>query len=159
MKQAAAKPPISREMALSRAMKLCSSQEYCRGDIEKKLISWQLDPQHIPAVLKELEKEHFLDDARFARAFAKDKLRFSKWGSIKVEYHLKMKGIPENIIHDVFRDLDDIDQEEIIRKELELKRKQIKDSDPYLVKMKLLRFAQSRGYDLEMVQRVVRLIC
>jgi len=157
MKQAAAKSPISREKALSRAMKLCSSQEYCKSDIEKKLLGWQLDPEHIPFVLQQLEQEKFLDDFRFARAFAKDKLRFSKWGSIKVKYHLKMKGISANIIREVFSDLDDIDQEEIIRKELEIKRKFIKDSDPYLVKMKLLRFAQSRGYDLDIVQRVVGL--
>ena len=107
--------------------------------------------------MQQLEQEKFLDDFRFARAFAKDKLRFSKWGSIKVKYHLKMKGISANIIREVFSDLDDIDQEEIIRKELEIKRKFIKDSDPYLVKMKLLRFAQSRGYDLDIVQRVVGL--
>lgn len=155
MKNSDAKPGITPEMALSRAMKLCSRQEYCTADVAKKLAGWQVDPQHIPGILEHLKKEKFLDDFRFARAYAKDKLRFAKWGLTKIRYQLKMKGLSESVITEVFQDLDEIDQNEIIRKELENKRRQIREDDPYKLKMKLFRFAQGRGYDLSVVAKIL----
>lgn len=142
-------------MALSRAMKICSRQEYCSADVTKKLMAWKVDPKHIPGILEHLRKEKFIDDFRFARAYAKDKFRFARWGEIKIRYHLKMKGISEEIISEVFLTMEDINQEEIIRKELENKRKQIREDNPYQLKMKLFRFAQGRGYDLSVVGRIL----
>lgn len=140
---------------MSKAMKICSRQEQCSADVAKKLAGWQVDPQEIPSILEHLKKEKFLDDFRFASAYAKDKLRFAKWGLTKIRYHLKMKGLSEILIAEVFQGLEEIDQESIIRKEIENKRRQIREEDPYKLKMKLFRFAQSRGYDLSVVATIL----
>ena len=63
----------------------CSKKEYCSFDILKKLQRWELEEKDIAAVMEFLVKNHFLDDTRFAEAYARDKHRFNRWG--KVENH------------------------------------------------------------------------
>ena len=58
----------------------CSKKEYCSFDILKKLQRWELEEKDIAAVMEFLVKNHFLDDTRFAEAYARDKHRFNRWG-------------------------------------------------------------------------------
>ena len=56
----------------------CSKKEYCSFDILKKLQRWELEEKDIAAVMEFLVKNHFLDDTRFAEAYARDKHRFNR---------------------------------------------------------------------------------
>ena len=52
----------------------CSKKEYCSFDILKKLQRWELEEKDIAAVMEFLVKNHFLDDTRFAEAYARNVL-------------------------------------------------------------------------------------
>lgn len=47
----------------------CSKKEYCSFDILKKLQRWELEEKILPRS-EFLVKNHFLDDTRFAEAYA-----------------------------------------------------------------------------------------
>ena len=74
--------------ALHRAAALCSSSEHCITDIREKLSRWGIGELDARTIVERLVQERFIDEERYAIAFAKDKFRFSGWGRIKIRYAL-----------------------------------------------------------------------
>ena len=79
--------------ALHRAAALCSSSEHCIADIREKLSRWGIGEPDARTIVERLVQERFIDEGRYAIAFAKDKFRFSGWGRIKIRYALQQKRI------------------------------------------------------------------
>ena len=133
---------------------LCSRREYCRSDMMKKAIAaLDGDQSEATRVVDLLVKERYVDDLRYASAFARDKSSISGWGSVKIRHMLSAKGISREIIDAA---LDEIDEEKAssrLDKLLQSKARSLKD-DPQ-AKLKLLRFALGRGYGYEEVKDVV----
>ena len=69
---------IEVEKALRLMAGQCSRREMCRADVVEKLRQWELSEQEIGEVMDFLEKQRFVDDVRFARAYVQDKFRFRK---------------------------------------------------------------------------------
>lgn len=91
------------EKALARAMKFCSQAEKCSFQVRRylcrcRILSRCLSPEEIESVLDLLVEEGFVDDRRFAMAYASDKMRLFKWGSVKVRNSLSGFGIGSDII-------------------------------------------------------------
>lgn len=133
--------------ALSYARDLCSRKEKCCSEIREKLEKFKLPELQIEKVLKALQKEGFIDEARYAGMFVRDKLRLNRWGRIKIRYMLKAKQIPEKIINEAIHGIDEQDYRETLREELLKKRRQTKDANPYSARNKLARFGQQRGFE------------
>lgn len=141
--------------AMKYSMDLCSRQEKCRSEVSEKLASFKLFPGDIEKVIKTLVEEGFVNETRYAGNFTRDKLRFNKWGKIKIRYMLKHKNIPETVIAEA---LDEIDKEYylgILREELVKKRKTIKGSNAFDVRGKLFRFAQQRGFETGLIYGIL----
>ena len=135
------------QVALSKAMALCSKSEYCISDISTKLSSWGVGVQDAEKVVIALIKEKFIDENRYAGFFVRDKFRFNKWGRIKIAAHLRMKKIPHEIIN---KALDSIDNEQyitVLKGLLTEHRRHIKAKNQFDLKGKLLRYGQSKGFE------------
>ena len=87
--------------------------------------------------------------------FVRDKLRFNRWGKIKIRYMLSAKQIPEEVIRDAIDGIDDQAYLDILKEELIKKRRQIKDVNPYNVRNKLARFGQQRGFESGLIFQVL----
>jgi len=136
--------------ALTKAMAICSQSERCRFDIITKLRLWELSEEEITEALDYLIKEHFLDEERFVRFYVNDKLRFNKWGKVKLTYMLRQKQIPENIIRESLDQINDDLYMKTLRNLLVSKVKSIKGASDYERKGKLTVFAQSHGFEAEL---------
>ena len=69
--------------ALGRMQALCSRREYCASDIRRKLLRLRdhpMLPEEAEQIIAALVKEKYLDDARYAGAFARDKAALTAWG-------------------------------------------------------------------------------
>ena len=93
---------IKQETALERArtklMALCSRREISSGQARTKLLQWlETDTSGVEKVIAELVREKYIDDSRFARAYTRDKLRFSKWGPEKILRGLGDAGVERSI--------------------------------------------------------------
>ena len=141
--------------ALSYTMDLCSRQEKCNSEIRKKLEKFKLPGRHVEKVLQTLKKEGFIDESRYAGMFVRDKLRINRWGKIKIRYMLMAKQIPEEVIRDAIDGIDDHNYLEILKEELIKKRLQIKDDNPFMVRNKLARFGQQRGFESGLIFQVL----
>lgn len=141
--------------ALSYTMDLCGRQEKCSSEIREKLEKFKLPGAHIERVLQKLKEEGFIDESRYAGMFVRDKLRFNRWGKIKIRYMLSAKHLPEQIIRDAIDGIDESYYAEILKEELQKKRRQIKDDNPFNVRNKLARFGQQRGFESGLIFQVL----
>jgi len=133
--------------ALNKAMALCASREYCSDDIRIKINSWGLNETDAGIVIKELIKENFIDDKRYAEAFVKDRYLHNKWGKAKIAAHLRAKKIEPELIGSALALLDEDQYKQNIREILASHRKFIKAKNRYDLKGKLLRYGLSKGFE------------
>lgn len=133
---------------------MCSQSERCRFDIVTKLRLWELSEEEIEEALSYLIKERFLDEGRFVRFYVNDKLRFNKWGKVKLTYMLRQKQIPENLIRESLNRINDDLYMKTLRNLLVSKVKSIKGASDYQRKGKLAVFAQSHGFEAELAFRI-----
>lgn len=135
--------------AIVKAAALCSAGEKCASDIEKKLKTWEVDPDDFGKVIAYLKKEKYLDHQRYAQFFVRDKFRFNKWGRIKIRYELMRRGVENDVIEDALNSIDNELYIDTIDTLLKGRLRQIKNDDIYSKKSALLRFAASRGFESE----------
>ena len=140
---------------LSSLQTLCSRKEYCSADMYKKALKGlEGDEEAAAEMLALLVKDRFVDDLRYATAFARDKACLDGWGPVKICFQLRGKGIPSETISQA---LDAVDAEKAdakLRAVLEAKARTLK-GDPE-TRLKLLKFALQRGYEYDRIDPVVR---
>lgn len=144
--------------ALNLAASLCSKKEYCCDDIRKKLLAWEITPKDCNRILDFLQKNRFIDEARFASFYARDKFRFNRWGMKKINLMLRQKGIPSDIVRSALATLDASEYETTCLSLLKQKYRSLHDRDELQTKAKLFRFCLSRGFDYETIQRCYDLL-
>ena len=99
---------------LNRLQNQCAKREYCSSDIYKKAYSaFDGDRELALKLVESLVADKFVDDLRFASAFAREKSRLSGWGKVKISYMLAGKGIPKDVVD---KALEEIDEDEAHRR-------------------------------------------
>lgn len=99
------KKPISAEAMLLRMADLCARSEQCEADLRAKMQRAALLPAEADMVISRLRADRYLDDARFARAYAGDKMRFLGWGKHKIRMGLAAKRIPSTDVEKALEEL------------------------------------------------------
>ena len=151
--------PLTYENALSRAAALCAKCEQCSPDILKKLATWGLSAGDASRVIIRLEELRFLDDSRYARAYAHDKLHFSGWGRRKISQGLWAKRLPQEIISEACESLSEEEDEyrAIAVRVIRSKTRQLKEWPlSRESKIKLVKYAMGRGFEYPLVADIVR---
>ena len=147
---------ISESEMLHRAAAYCSASERCIQDVEKENQSGGIGRGRKRPDRFRLLQERFIDESRFARYFVNDKLRFNKWGRVKINYEMQRKGIPSSIrsgstgryrrtrisLHPPFSP--------------EKQKKVTRGKDDREVYAKLLRFAAGRGFETRETSRCLK---
>ena len=135
---------------------LCANAEHCQWEMREKMRRWELSEEAQTRILNRLVSERYIDDVRFARAFVKDKVKYNKWGRRKVEQALWQKHIDEDIRQQVLDEIADEDYVLVLRPMLQQKRKSIKANSDYELNGKLIRFAVSRGFTMDIIKQCIR---
>jgi regulatory protein len=136
--------------AIQRLMDLCSRSEKSTSEVRQKLSDWKLENE-AEAIIGELCREKFIDDSRYAAAFAVDKMRFNKWGILKIKYLLKSRQIAESDIENAIRSIDTEKYNKMVFAELKKKKATLKKMDPFKSKSKLYAFGNQRGYENNLI--------
>lgn len=134
---------------------LCAQAEHCQWEMLEKMRCWELSDEAQARVMERLMKERYVDDERYARAFVKDKVRYNKWGRRKVEQALWQKHIGDSVRQQVLDEVDDDEYISILRPMLQQKRKSTKASSDYELNGKLIKFAMSRGFTMDIIKQCV----
>lgn len=144
---------MSEQEALLRLTSLCSTAEHCSHEMLEKMRRWEIDEDTQARIMEYLVKEKYIDDERYARFFAKDKIRYNKWGRRKVEQAMWQKHIDADIQQRVLDEIDDDEYLLILRPLLKSKRRTVKAVNNYEMNMKLIRFAMGRGFTMDIIRQ------
>ena len=102
-------------------------------------------------------RERFVDDARFADAYVRDKVRFARWGRMKVLYNLKGLGVDAEIVGEALEANSSLFGDDMLVELLQRKWGQMKPGETLERKReKLLRFALGRGFEYDRIMRVIK---
>ena len=139
---------------LARLQKLCSKAEYCRADVYRKALKdLEGDAEAAAKVVEQLVADKYVDDARYASAFAREKAALQGWGPVKIRFQLRGKGIKDVDITAALAEVEPEKAEAKLKKLLEAKARTLK-GDPQ-GRLKLIKYALSRGYDYDVVEKMV----
>jgi regulatory protein len=147
------KKELTGQQAYSKLTALCARSEHCQQEMTDKMRQWGVPDEELSQVMARLVKERYVDDERYARAFANDKIRYCKWGRRKVEQALWMKHIDEAVIRQTLDDIDDSEYIAVLQPLLKQKRRSMKAASDYELNMKLVKFALSRGFGMDIIKR------
>lgn len=131
----------------NRAATYCSKSEHCKYDVLQKLYEWRVDESEHEEIIARLVEERFIDENRYAVAYAKDKFAFNKWGRVKISIMLKAKRIGSADIDEALSSIDDDKYFETLKTLIDQQRPKVKAKSEYELNAKLFKFALSHGYE------------
>ena len=140
---------LTKEVALGKATALCSQSEHCKAQIMEKLSSWGVSVQDAYNIMDYLEKEKYIDNKRFARAYCHDKFCYNHWGRIKIRQMLRHLRLSDEEIEEGMQTINDEDYLEALNDVLRAKDRTLCEKDIYLRKAKLVRHLLSRGFETD----------
>jgi regulatory protein len=149
------KKEMTGQQAYSRLTALCARSEHCQQEMLEKMRQWGVSEEEQAEVMARLISERYIDDERYARAFVNDKIRYNKWGRRKVEQALWQKHIDKDIANRVLNEIDDEEYLSILKPLLKQKRRSIKADDNRQERIKLVKFALSRGFTMDIIRQCI----
>lgn len=140
---------------LSRLQKLCSKAEYCKADIRRKALKdLEGDEDAAAKVVEALLSDKYVDDARYASAFAREKATLQGWGPVKIRFQLRAKGVSDADIRAALEEVEPEKADAKLQKLLQVKAKTL-EGDPQF-RLKLIKFGLSRGYEYDAVEKALQ---
>ena len=143
------------KIALQRAASYCSRKEVTSGQVLDKLRSWEIPESWREEILEWLIREKYVDDRRYASLFVREKFNLNKWGRVKITYMLRKQGIGEDLIQEALDMIDPEEYERVCRQLIRGKSDHLKDKNQFSRKSKLLRFAAGKGYETDLIYRIL----
>lgn len=149
--------PLTPPEALHRAAAYCAKSEHCLSEIREKLRQWGIDLADANPIIEHLQREKYIDEARYCRSFVNDKYKYNRWGRIKIAYALRAKRIPDTLIYTALdENIDEGQYGENLLNLLREKQRSLKGSNKQELTAKLYRFAASRGFESDEISRTLR---
>ena len=140
---------------LAKAQDWCAYQERCQQEVRDKLYSYGLHEAEVEQIISRLISDNYVNEERFAKAYAGGKFRIKKWGRHKIKAGLRARKISEYCMKMAFKEIDETKYIKTVKKLLESKAKLIKEKNAIRKKYKLLRYAASKGYEQALIMEIL----
>lgn len=141
--------------AFGRLTAFCAAGEHCLTEVRERLRRWNVAPDEAEALVRRLVEEQYINEERYCRAYINDKVRFARWGRLKIAQALRQKQIASSLYLPLLDELDEAIYSEQLRRLLEAKQREVKGRNAYERKVKLVRFALGRGYEMDEIRRFI----
>ncbi|MEO5945208.1 MAG: regulatory protein RecX [Chitinophagaceae bacterium] len=149
---------LTKEQALQKTKHYCGYQERCHIDVKEKLYNLGVAKKEHDEIIATLIEENYLNEERFAIAFAGGKFRINNWGRIKIKYALKQKQVSEYSIKKALKQIDEADYLKKLAKLAKEKYGLLKEEQSLVRKKKTMDYLIGKGYEIELVRAVVEKI-
>jgi regulatory protein len=147
---------LTPDRAKVKIQQYCAYQERNHEEVRSKLFSFGLRGDDVEELIATLITDGFLNEERYAKAFAGGKFRMKKWGRLKIVNHLESKGLSPNCIRSGLKEIDAEDYILTLKKLLEARLDDHVELSIYARRDKLSKFAIAKGYEPEIVWTVLK---
>ncbi|HEY3402091.1 MAG TPA: regulatory protein RecX [Ohtaekwangia sp.] len=147
---------LSPPEAKQKIYRYCAYQERSHSEVRNKLFEYGLFRNDVDDILSQLITEGFLNEERFAKAFAGGKFRMKRWGKVKIVHELESKGLTRNCIALGLREIDQDDYLKTLRTLLEKKATQVLEQNVFAKRDKLAKYAIQKGFEAELVWTLLK---
>jgi len=145
-----------KDRALSKLQKYCAYQERCHQEVRSKLLELKIYGDDLEEIISELITDNFLNEERFAIAYAGGKFRIKKWGKVKIKIELKKRNISQYCIKKAMQEIDEEGYMEGLYKVIEKKMKTEKETNEFKLKGRLAKHAMRKGYESHLVWQALK---
>ena len=142
---------LDKKTAKAKIEHYCAYQERSQQEVRDKLYTYGLYSAEVEEIICDLIESNFLNEERFAVAYALGKFRIKHWGKLKIKQGLKFKRVGDNLIKKALNQIDPEEYELALKTLLEKKNVSTKDSDAFKRRQKLVLYAIARGYERDLI--------
>lgn len=146
---------LTYDEALHKAAAYCSASEHCISELQTKFDQWNVQDDFREKIIRYLIKEKYIDEIRYAEAYAKDKFRYNKWGKIKIRMQLQARKIDQEKINIALDSIDETEYKDMIIRLLKEKEKNITYRNDYERTGKLFRYLAGKGFESELTIKIL----
>lgn len=146
---------LSPKDALEKLRKYCAYQERSHADVSQKMWDLEIPTDWRDEIVLSLMKENFLNEERFARAFARGKFSIKKWGRVKITDGLKRHGVSKPCIKLALTEIDGDRYMDLLNETVRTKRDSLKEKNPWKRRSAIYRFAVQRGFESSLVLEAI----
>jgi len=144
-------------LMLQKAASYCAYQERTQDEVKQRLKKWNVWGEEADEIIAELISMNYLSEERFAKTYAGGKFRMKNWGRMKIKQELNRRGLSDYSIASGMKEINDeaylSGLTDLLAKKKILLEKM--ETDKFKLKQKLARFALGKGYESELVWKVV----
>lgn len=149
--------PVSAKTARDRLEDLCARSEQSTFEVHRKLHAWGVSSSDSESIIEHLKANRFIDDARFAKAFTRDKWEFARWGRIKIRARLRALAIDPDLIDEALESIEETAYRRGLVELLAAKARALGvNAATFDGGTKLLRFAASRGFEPSLAIKAIK---
>ncbi|MBL7757359.1 MAG: RecX family transcriptional regulator [Chitinophagaceae bacterium] len=146
---------LTPEQALQKLKHYCAYQERSHSEVRDKLFNLGVWKKDHDAIIATLIEENYLNEERFAIAFAGGKFRMKQWGRVRIKYELKQRQVSDYSIRKALRQIEEPAYLQTLQQLAASKYASLK-SDQYLVrKKKTIDYLIQKGYEPELVNAAI----
>ena len=147
---------IGTEKALQKIGQFCAYQERNHKEVKEKLYSYGLYKDQVEELMSKLIQENFLNEERYAIAYAGGKFRAKDWGKNKIKYGLKQHQVSDYCIKKALKTIDDEEYVKTLQKLYAAKEKTLKsEKNIFIKKRKIQQYLMQKGYETSLVNELV----
>lgn len=147
--------------ALDRALHMLAANARSVRDLRRRLVEKGEAPEIADAVVERLTAMGLLDDAAFARQFARSKALGPGHSRRRLAVELRRKGVAREVADSAIEEAmaeDDVDEKAIVERVARKKLRTLGGVDRETRRRRLHGFLARRGYDLDEIRRVMTLV-
>lgn len=147
---------LSKEQGLQKLRQYCAYQERSHAEVQQKLWDLGIQRNAHDEILSLLIEEDYLNEERFAKAFAGGKFRMKDWGKKKIYYALREKKVSEYNIKLAMKEIDESTYKKTLYALAEKKYRLLKEEQYLVRKKKTIDYLLQKGYEMEMITLVLQ---
>lgn len=147
---------LTPSQALLKVANYCAYQERCHSEVLEKLSEWGIWGIDAQEILLTLIEQNYLNEERFAIAFAGGKFRVKHWGKVKIKLELKQRDISEYCLNKALNEISDQDYLHTLNEQIDKKWAETKDKNLLSKRAKVARYVIGKGFEQDLIWNILR---
>jgi regulatory protein len=143
--------PLSADEALVALERYCAYRERSPHEVRQKLKALGQTGDTAEQLYQVLETDNYVNEYRYAEAFAGGKFRINHWGRVRIRMALQQQHIGHAVMETALATISESEYLAVLKQLVERKLAQWAHEDPAMAKHKTLQGLIRQGFETELI--------